>query len=1084
MKRGQKQLGVVLIVSLFVILLSMSFVSAGFVDWVKDLFNIGDDSGLEGELGSLKAGCTDSDGGINIFEKGIVTWYNIEYKDFCVGTSAVDEYYCENNLLRIVYKKCDDGCVDGACVGGVEEDECTDSDGGENIYEKGTTNWGSSVIEDSCIEGRLDEGFCHEDGVGGSTLVDCTNGCEDGQCVPMITGTCTDSDESPENYYEKGIVETEINEYIIEQKGGVDSGVEVVSNNQAILTIGLIEKEVELGGKAYTFGDIKVDVVGIKYLGPGIGDNRLVLNIKGKFSDQCGYSHDNQPSPNPNLLNEKGCGPGGNGNSQERTYDCPNGCQDGACLPEETLECVDSDGGKAYLQKGIVEANGITKTDYCIDGANLMEYYCDFNGNIGEESHNGHCENGAKIYESSNGVLIEEDIGDLIFSDIGYDDDCGFIPGLIDCDLWLGFYDYPPGGIDELNVVVMKQQESFTNQMFIDGIGSHYNPNIYNVNEESVLGNNIYVLDLEGIYGKIYFMMWYNGANIIFISIQDWDTSKVDDDIPDLLLTSYLDKYPSDLIFGDFPEPSCTDYDEGLSYYVSSSCVDSSGGAMQDGCIIGGRHDGWLREITCQEDKCAMKDYECAFGCKGGACVEGEGTYCVDTDDGLNYHEIGSCVSNLHGPTATHGDACGVSVNGIAYPNILLEWYCNDDGACVRDETPSTHGYDCEAEGKICQDGRCITPTCKDSDGGKDYFVKGQITFGARPDGTIIGTNDELYDVCARDNNALFEGDENALFEFYCDENGIIQSTDGDDVFNCAFGCEDGACILGELAVEDDIDSCLDNVTNYWDQQTSKCYTGFNESIIKDLCSDPDGGENILKESHTFGFRSESSADEPEKDLRIRTGGKDSCVEGKLREHYCTANGYISYKDIGCEKGCKYGVCLLEESCEPRYSCEVKPIICPSSGVQIKTCLDVGCGGEGYKDEIKCNPGKCSGCEFENKCIPYGFRTKGIINNENYNLYCDIDGKLGEQKTVDSQGNWANCQNNYECESNACSSGECIEVTSMISRASGWKNFLSKIICKLGHLFNIENYQQCVIDRIGANALNDESLENAGPPSM
>jgi len=86
---------------------------------------------------------------------------------------------------------------------------------------------------------------------------------------------------------------------------------------------------------------------------------------------------------------------------------------------------------------------------------------------------------------------------------------------------------------------------------------------------------------------------------------------------------------------------------------------------------------------------------------------------------------------------------------------------------------------------------------CVDSDGGKDYYTKGKIISGQWPDGRIVGPNDEIHDICARDNNAVFEGDKNALFEYFCDENGIIESTDRDQVYNCPNGCQDGACIGG-----------------------------------------------------------------------------------------------------------------------------------------------------------------------------------------------------------------------------------------------------------------------------------------------
>ncbi len=66
---------------------------------------------------------------------------------------------------------------------------------------------------------------------------------------------------------------------------------------------------------------------------------------------------------------------------------------------------------------------------------------------------------------------------------------------------------------------------------------------------------------------------------------------------------------------------TCTDSDNGRNYYVKSSCTDNSG-TMSDGCIIGGEHDGWLREIICQNNACYMADYSCPSGCKEGVCVK------------------------------------------------------------------------------------------------------------------------------------------------------------------------------------------------------------------------------------------------------------------------------------------------------------------------------------------------------------------------------------------------------------------------------------------------------------------------------
>jgi hypothetical protein len=90
-----------------------------------------------------------------------------------------------------------------------------------------------------------------------------------------------------------------------------------------------------------------------------------------------------------------------------------------------------------------------------------------------------------------------------------------------------------------------------------------------------------------------------------------------------------------------------------------------------------------------------------------------------------------------------------------------------------------------------------------------------------------------------------------------------------------------------------------------------------------------------------------------------------------------------------------------------------------------------------------------------------------FIFNDKYSAYCNYDGKVKQQKIKDYEGNWAKCQNNYECDSNLCSGGECVEINDAIKKAKGYKVLVIKIICKLGNMFEIDDYQQCVVDRLG-----------------
>jgi len=161
---------------------------------------------------------------------------------------------------------------------------------------------------------------------------------------------------------------------------------------------------------------------------------------------------------------------------------------------------------------------------------------------------------------------------------------------------------------------------------------------------------------------------------------------------------------------------------------------------------------------------------------------------------------------------------------------------------------------------------------------------------------------------------------------------------------------------------------------------------------------------------------------------------------------------------------------LTAEECSPTWECQTIPVICPEHGRQTKSCEDISdCGKDDVTSEIDCQPGICSGClvpkEYQDevvRCIPYSFRTRLGESD----VYCDFDGRIKEQKTVDVEGNLADCQNNYECWSNICSGGECIELTKMIEQSKGFKAVFVKVICKLAHLFSVGNYEECVADAL------------------
>lgn len=90
---------------------------------------------------------------------------------------------------------------------------------------------------------------------------------------------------------------------------------------------------------------------------------------------------------------------------------------------------------------------------------------------------------------------------------------------------------------------------------------------------------------------------------------------------------------------------------------------------------------------------------------------------------------------------------------------------------------------------------------------------------------------------------------------------------------------------------------------------------------------------------------------------------------------------------------------------------------------------------------------------------------------DSFNAYCDIDGDVKPQKEKQYNGEWASCQNNYECSSNFCSAGECIEVQDMINEASALKTFFVKVACRLTNPFDNAGYSRCLAENLGGREI-------------
>ena len=86
--------------------------------------------------------------------------------------------------------------------------------------------------------------------------------------------------------------------------------------------------------------------------------------------------------------------------------------------------------------------------------------------------------------------------------------------------------------------------------------------------------------------------------------------------------------------------------------------------------------------------------------------------------------------------------------------------------------------------------------------------------------------------------------------------------------------------------------------------------------------------------------------------------------------------------------------------------------------------------------------GKClNGCDFQNKCLPVGTKIKPGRDA----LFCNWNNEMVPQ-LVEGES----CQNNYECESNSCMSGKCLDLEKKLQEQ---QNLLDKILSWLDNFF-------------------------------
>ena len=372
----------------------------------------------------------------------------------------------------------------------------------------------------------------------------------------------------------------------------------------------------------------------------------------------------------------------------------------------------------------------------------------------------------------------------------------------------------------------------------------------------------------------------------------------------------------SKLTITGFATAQCQDSDNGKAYNVKGTVTytrsNGSDGTKTDRCLDTSN----LREFFCSNTEWAYKDYSCS--CSDGRCTaqstcKPSGQSCSATSD---------CCSGL---TCT-GGTCQTTTTACS----------KKDESCV--SNACCNGLYCK--NNVCKDPGSLA--CWETDNGKDYDVKGTVTY-TKSD----GTQDTKTDRC---------DDYSLLKEFFCKSDGDWNS----ELYTCPYSCDDGKCIAQSAA------SCTSNEqcssTQFCKLQTSSC-SGTGTCTTKPAASSCSGAFTPICGCNGITYNNEACA--------------NAYSVSKKSDNYCSSSvsSCTSNEQCSSTQFCKFPT----SSCSGTGTCTTKPAASSCSGAFTPIC---GCNGITYNNEAcanaysvsKKNDGTCSsssGCMSEGEIIKY-----------------------------------------------------------------------------------------------------------------
>jgi len=372
-------------------------------------------------------------------------------------------------------------------------------------------------------------------------------------------------------------------------------------------------------------------------------------------------------------------------------------------------------------------------------------------------------------------------------------------------------------------------------------------------------------------------------------------------------------------------------------------------------------------------------------------------------------------------------------------------------------DTETEHTYP-EKVGWIYIEGEELI-ICTDSDGGKNYTVKGTASSGP-------STGLPATDFCI---------DSKTLNEYYCDGFDVAS-----EEYDCEFGCSDGRCVEKSCTDDDATENYPDGKNYFVKGNTIICIDEECTEPFNDFCKNDtalyeyycNSSLDVANETYICEEGCEDGAC-----LKICTNDADcddenDCTEDECVDGFCQNTPIVPCCGNGeCEEG------EDKESCPDDCECDTDEDCDDNIGCTIDSCENGNC----VHDDSNCECLEDDDCSDGNICTDnYCNLTSGECYFVNHNRSCNDDDPCTINDRCNNgicSGTLKDCDDGIECTNDYCQLGYCMHDTTGCPCESNADcedgNICTDDICNIEtHMCELE-YNNKPCDDNNPNTIND-----------